>query len=87
MEDRATNRHTLATPVHRTHQEGRPGANDQSVGSAVIRTLLGYLVFVVVMLLLLAALTAYYVWRARMIGRKWWRRAEKETTDPTGRRE
>ncbi len=56
------------------------------MGSAVM-TLLGYLVFVVVMLLLLAALTAYYVWRARMIGRKWWRRAEKETTDPTGRRE
>jgi hypothetical protein len=47
----------------------------------VIATLAGYLVFALVMILIIALMTAYLVWRSRTVGKKWWKRAE-EANDP-----
>jgi hypothetical protein len=44
----------------------------------MLTSALGYLIFAVVMVALMAALTAYYVLRGRKIGWTWWRRAEQE---------
>jgi hypothetical protein len=45
-------------------------------------TLAGYLVFGLVMIVIVALLTAYLVWYSRTVGKKWWKRAQ-DKNDPT----
>ncbi len=43
-----------------------------------VAQILDYIVFGFVMVAIIAALTAIYVWRAKAIARKWARRAEQK---------
>jgi hypothetical protein len=43
----------------------------------VISLLVGYFIFGLVMLAIIALMTAFYVWRGRSIASKWWKKAER----------
>lgn len=51
----------------------------------MITTLAGYLVFALVMVLIIALMTAYLVWYSRTVGKKWWKRAH-DKNDPARRK-
>ena len=53
--------------------------------SVVIATLTGYVVFALVVILIIALMTAYLVWYSRTVGKKWWKRARDEN-DPARRK-